>query len=77
MRKRHFTRQSEKVLKKLFKTNPSIAKKLNEAIDHLCMDPVHSNTEKLSNYHGYKLRVGTYRIVYDFNENIVRIYTAN
>lgn len=73
MRKRNFTRQSKKVLNRLLKTNPGVAKKLIKAIDHLCLDPTHGNTEKLSNHPGYRVREGKYRIVYDFNEHIVKI----
>ena len=73
MRELDFSTQSERKLKQLLKSNPEIAKKMIEEINHLCTEPIHNNTEKLSNYPGYKIRKGKYRIVYTFTDDMVEI----
>lgn len=73
MRELDFSTQATCKLKQLLKSNPEFTKKMIEEINHLCTEPIHGNTEKLSNYPGYKIRKGKYRIVYTFTDDIVEI----
>ena len=52
------------------------SRRISEQIDGLANDPRPPNTKNLTNQPGYRLRVGTYRILYTIDDkaNLVTIY---
>ena len=68
MRKVQFTSQSGKSLDKLIKRAPEIARILTSQIEKLRKDPTPRNSTKIVGYPCYRARVGSYRIIYEFDD---------
>lgn len=73
----HYTiklsRQAEHSLEKLARSQPSMAKHVANAIDHLAKDP-HAGIPLRGDLKGcYKYRVGTYRIIYQIVHHILQV----
>ncbi|CAF3647514.1 unnamed protein product [Rotaria socialis] len=60
---------SKKAQKQLDKFTDDIAKPILEAIDDLKEDPRPAGIKKLKGRDGYRVRVGSYRIIYEIIDN--------
>lgn len=62
--------------KELNKLEPNYIKRILEKIKDLAESPQSSNSRKLKKMSGYRIRVGSYRIIYDidFNERLISIF---
>lgn len=59
---------SKKFLKKNQGANPKATKKIAIAISNLQKEPLPVGYKKLTGYRFYRIRIGGYRIVYDYND---------
>ena len=73
MRDPQFSRQAEKMMAKLFKRQPELAKDLVDAIENLCEDPTQGHVKRLTNAPDYRVKTGNYRIIYNFSDELVEI----
>lgn len=72
MRKLQFTGQAKKSITKLIKRAPEIARLIAAQIEKLREHPTPRNSKKIVGYACYRVRVGSYRIIYEFdNENLL------
>ena len=72
MRKLQFTGQAEKSINKLIKRAPEIARIIAAQIEKLREEPMPRNATKIVGYTCYRARVGSYRIIYEFdNDNLL------
>jgi len=60
--------------KEIEKLPKSVLKRVIEKIAALAYEPRPSGCKKLSSDEKYRIRVGTYRILYTIEDEIVRIY---
>ena len=56
---------SKKALKELAKINDPFYSSIKEAITNLTIDPRPQGYKKLKGSHGYCVRIGNYRVIYD------------
>ena len=62
----------KKAIKALAKINDPYYSAIIEAIDGLAENPRPLGYKKLTGRNGYRIRVGTYRIIYDiFDQNLI------
>jgi addiction module RelE/StbE family toxin len=73
MRKIQFTRQSKKSLDKLIKNAPEVARMLATQIEMLRDDPTPRNSTKITGYSCHRVRVGSYRIIYEFDDKTLLV----
>ena len=73
MRKLKLTRQSGESLDKLIKRAPEIAKMLAAQIEELREDPMPRNSTRIVGYPCYRARVGSYRIIYEFDDDTLLV----
>jgi mRNA interferase RelE/StbE len=73
MRRLEFSRQAEKSIEKLIKRAPEIARVLASQIERLQEEPTPANSTKIINYPCYRFRVGNYRIIYEFDEEVLLV----
>jgi mRNA interferase RelE/StbE len=65
----------DKALKDLKKLNKQNIKKIIDKIETLKKFPDTSNTKKLTNFYPpFRLRVGDYRVLFDIEEDIIKVY---
>ncbi|MEL6748908.1 MAG: type II toxin-antitoxin system RelE/ParE family toxin [Pseudomonadota bacterium] len=69
MRKLQFTKQAEKSITKLIKHAPEIARMIAAQIEKLREEPIPRNSTKIVGYDCYRAHVGSYRIIYEFNDD--------
>lgn len=67
----------KKAIKALAKINNPYYTTIIEAIDNLAENPRPLGYKKLTGRSGYRIRVGTYRIIYDIFENNLIIEIVN
>jgi len=67
----------KKAIKALAKINNPYYTTIIEAIDNLAENPRPLGYKKLTGRNGYRIRVGTYRIIYDIFENNLIIEIVN
>ena len=67
----------KKAIKAIAKINDSYYSAIIEAIDGLAENPSPSGYKKLTGRSGYRIRVGTYRIIYDIFENKLIVEIVN
>ncbi len=67
MRKVDFTRQAAKLLEKLIKRSPEIARLIAAQIEVLRQNPTPANSRKIVGYACYRARVGSFRVIYEFD----------
>ena len=60
---------SNKILKQLEKLNDSVYLKLSQKIFELSNNPRPNGCLKLTDFDGFRIRVGNFRILYTINEN--------
>ena len=70
-------RFKKKAIKALAKINNPYYTSIIEAIDNLTENPKPFGYKKLTGRDGYRIRVGTYRIIYDIFENQLIIEIVN
>ena len=63
---------SDPASKAFRKLDRPVAKRIYEAVGRLAMDP-YRNVIRLVNSPHYRLRVGDYRVIFDIQENVMRI----
>nr|VFK42349.1 MAG: mRNA interferase RelE/StbE [Candidatus Kentron sp. TC] len=67
MRRLVFTRQAAKSLRKLAGSHPEAARTIARRIERLRRDPMPRNSTRVVGYPCHRLRVGDYRIIYEFD----------
>ena len=67
MRKVDFTRQAAKYLEKLIKRSPEIARLIAAQIEVLRQNPTPVNSRKIVGHACYRARVGSFRVIYEFD----------
>ena len=67
----------KKAIKALSKINDPYYTATMEAIDTLTQNPLPHGYKKLTGRNGYRIRVGTYRIIYDIFETNLIIEIVN
>jgi len=67
----------KKAIKALAKINNPYYTTIIETIDNLAENPRPLGYKKLTGRNGYRIRVGTYRIIYDIFENNLIIEIVN
>ena len=60
--------------KEIEKLPKQVLKRIIEKIEALALDPRPSGCKKLSGDEKYRIRVGSYRILYSIEENLLIIY---
>ena len=75
MRDLQYTRKAKKQITTLIEKNPEIARKLAECAESICYSPVRGGMRQLKNSLKYRARVGDYRIIYSFTDDMVTIIT--
>ena len=73
MRKLKFTTRAKKSVTKLLKYSPEISRLIASQIKKLRENPMANNTKKIVGFPCYRARVGSYRIVYEFNDEYLFI----
>ncbi len=74
MREIDIHKQPERFLEFLLKSDKVSLKKILKEIDNICKYPRPVDSRKLVGFKGYyRVRIGKYRIVYKFNEEILSI----
>ena len=73
MRSVKLTRGAEKSANTLIKRSPEIAKLIANQIDRLRENPTPNNATKLVGYSCYRCRVGSYRIIYEFDDTLLHV----
>jgi mRNA interferase RelE/StbE len=66
---------SRQVLKTLRKLPGDLVQRMREKLEQIAADPhgQHKNATKLTNRPGYRLRVGDWRIIYEVQDDQLRI----
>jgi mRNA interferase RelE/StbE len=66
---------SRQVLKTLRKLPGDLVQRMREKLEQIAADPhgQHNNATKLTNRPGYRLRVGDWRIIYEVQDDQLRI----
>ena len=67
-----FTKQADRALRKMPR---NVALRIRSKLDELAMAPYrpNNNITKLQNRPGYRLRVGDWRIIYEIEDELLRI----
>jgi len=73
MRKLDFSSQADKSLEKFIKRSPEIAKILAVQIEKLREIPTPNNATKIVGYPRYRARVGSFRIIYEFDDGTLYV----
>ena len=71
--KRYTVLVTDKVRKIILKLSSNIASRIEKALLELEKDPRPSGCKKLKGRAAYRIRVGDYRIIYDIEDNILRV----
>jgi len=68
-----FTKQAHRALRKMPR---NVANRIRRKLDELAADPYRSNNNvtKLQERPGYRLRVGDWRVIYEIEDDILRIW---
>ena len=68
-----FTRGVKKSANALIKQSPEIARLIANQIERLRENPTPNNATKLVGYSCYRCRVGSYRIIYEFDDFLLHL----
>ena len=74
MRRIVFLKASKKLLEKLMKKDMVKAKAISLKIKSLAENPKDSSMKKLTGYSYYRVRVGNYRIIYNYDDESLFIH---
>lgn len=77
MRKVNFSKQAEKILDKLHVSNRKQAILIVKEVQSLASNPLPKNCKKLKGYKYYRVRVGNYRIIYHFSDEVLFVTIIN
>ena len=75
MRELLLTRKAQQSLDEL-KKQPGVVIQLRARIDRLRAEPEARGAKKLSGRPYYRIRVGNYRIIYDFDDELLKVITV-
>lgn len=64
----------EEALGELEKLEPSITRRITSKIDKMSENPVSCDIKKLKGSDYYRLRVGDYRVIFIFEDSIIKIF---
>ncbi len=64
---------TDKVRKIILRLPSIIASKIEKALLDLEIDPRPHGCKKLKGRNGYRIRVGDYRVIYEIEDNILRV----
>lgn len=67
------TTEAIEQLENFKRTDQKFAKRFVRVMDKLCNNPLQGGTRKLTNSSNYRARIGQYRMIYRFNEDMVEI----
>lgn len=73
MRKVLFTRHAERQIEKLVKRSPEVAREVASQVESLGLSPKPPGSRKLLGYPYHRLRVGNYRVIYEFDEDRLQV----
>lgn len=73
MRNLQLTTEAIEQLENFKRTDQKLAKRFVRVMDKLCNNPLQGGTRKLTNSSNYRARIGQYRMIYRFNEDMVEI----
>ncbi|MDA9818113.1 type II toxin-antitoxin system RelE/ParE family toxin [Flavobacteriaceae bacterium] len=68
-----FSKQSQRIINKLLKSDPKLIKLILNKINLLKINPIIPDSKKLKNRQDYRIRVRNYRIIYEFDDNSLYI----
>ena len=71
--KRYNVVVTDKVRKIILKLPPLVAAKIENSLFELEENPRPTGCKKLKGRSGYRIRVGDYRIIYEIEDNILRV----
>ena len=63
----------KEALKELDKLEPSISRRIIKKIDEMSENPASCDIKKLKASNDYRLRVGDYRIIFIFDQDLIKI----
>ncbi len=63
----------EKALKELESLEVSIARRIIKSVNELSKNPFSKDVKKLIGFNGFRLRVGSYRIIFNIDGNTINI----
>lgn len=73
MRRLKFTIQANKSVEKLIARSPEMARRIGNRIEKLRENPTSGNSTKIVGFPCYRSRVGDYRIIYEFDDELLYI----
>ena len=68
---------SKRAAKQLDKLTDTVAKPILLAINNLSNDPLPTGNKKLKGRNGYRIRIGDYRVIYEFYERELIVDVIN
>ena len=77
MRKLKYSNQANKFLSDLIKGNKKFAGLIYQNLEILCSNPIPTNSKKLVGSPYYRIRVGNYRVVYNFDDTTLFVIAVD
>ena len=68
---------SESAAKKLKKLDKTVAKRIFKKVSELCENPYNSDVTKIVGYPYFRLRIGDYRVIFDIQNDMLRMLILN
>jgi len=68
---------SESAAKKLKKLDKTVAKRIYKKVSELSVNPYHSDVTKMVGDPYFRLRIGDYRVIFDIQNDMLRILILN
>ena len=73
MRRVQFTRHAARQIEKLVKRSPAVARDIARQVESLRLAPQPARSRKLAGYPYHRLRVGAYRVIYEFDDDKLHV----